>query len=93
MISFYASYLICHEKNRLKTKFPKRRHAATVLAIRHLQDKSSTVRKYAIRLLTTLISTHPYSIYGGELNLEFWNNKLSQLREQIEVNRKCKSFL
>lgn len=70
---------------RLKSKFPKRRQAATILSIRHLQDKSSIVRKYAIRVLTTLISTHPYSMYGGELNLEDWNARLLTLRTEIEV--------
>lgn len=72
---------------RLKAKFPKRRHAATVLSVRHLQDKSSIVRKYAIRVLTTLISTHPYSMYGGELNLEDWSSRLVTLRTEIEVNK------
>lgn len=67
-----------------KSKFPKRRHAATVIAIRHLQDKSAIVRKFAIRMLTTLISTHPYSMYGGELNLEDWNYRLDTLKKEIE---------
>ncbi|CAO3636786.1 unnamed protein product [Mucor hiemalis] len=67
-----------------KSKFPKRRHAATVIAIRHLQDKSAIVRKFAIRVLTTLISTHPYSMYGGELNLEEWNYRLDTLKKEIE---------
>lgn len=58
-----------------------------MLAIRHLQDKSSIVRKYAIRVLTILISTHPYSMYGGELNLEDWNSRLVTLRKEIEVKQ------
>ncbi|KAG1142022.1 hypothetical protein G6F37_007640 [Rhizopus arrhizus] len=68
----------------LKAKFPKRRQAATVLAIRHLQDKSSTVRKYVIRLLCKLISTHPYSMYGGELDLDDWKKRLETLNSEIE---------
>lgn len=72
-----------------KSKFPKRRHAATVIAIRHLQDKSAIVRKFAIRMLTTLISTHPYSMYGGELNLEDWNYRLDTLKKEIEVKFEC----
>jgi condensin complex subunit 1 len=43
------------------------------------------VRKYAIRALTALISTHPYSMYGGELNLEDWNARLEKLKYEIEV--------
>lgn len=68
----------------LKFKFPKRRHAAAVLAIRHLQDKSSLVRKYAIRLLTILLSTHPFSLYGGELSLEEWTTRSATLKAEIE---------
>lgn len=72
----------------MKAKFPKRRQAAAVLCLRHLQDKSSTVRKYAIRTLTVMISTHPYSMYGGELNLEEWNTRLEKLKKEIEVRKK-----
>ncbi|KAI8389378.1 condensin complex subunit 1 [Blakeslea trispora] len=68
----------------LKVKFPKRRHAATVLCVRHLQDKSSIVRKYAIRALTTLVSTHPYSMYGGELDLEEWTTRFNTLKQEID---------
>ncbi|RCH82750.1 Condensin complex subunit, partial [Rhizopus stolonifer] len=68
----------------LKVKFPKRRHAATVLCVRHLEDKTSTVRKYAIRVLTTLVSTHPYNMYGGELNLDEWNTRLNTLKQEMD---------
>ncbi|KAL0080987.1 non-SMC mitotic condensation complex subunit 1-domain-containing protein [Phycomyces blakesleeanus] len=67
----------------LRTKFPKRRHTLGILALRHLEDKSSSVRKYAIRVLTKLIATHPYSIYGGELDLEDWKQKLKKLKAEI----------
>jgi condensin complex subunit 1 len=77
----------------LKSKFPKRRHAAAVLFVRHLQDKSSTVRKYVIRALTSLITTHPYSMYGGELDLEAWQSKLAKLKEELEVKKKKKKKL
>lgn len=77
----------------MKAKFPKRRHAATVLCVRHLQDKSSSVRKYAIRALTTLVSTHPYSMYGGELDIEDWNSRLEKLKYEIEVYNKKKKCM
>ncbi|KAI7859019.1 armadillo-type protein [Circinella umbellata] len=67
----------------LKIKFPKRRYALSVLAVRHLQDKSSIVRKYAIRVLTKLTMTHPFSMYGGELDLESWQAKLDKIKEEI----------
>ncbi|QSL64500.1 hypothetical protein MERGE_001801 [Pneumocystis wakefieldiae] len=46
----------------LNNKFPKRRQIVTDLCVRSLQDKSSNVRKNAIRLLSKLISTHPFSL-------------------------------
>lgn len=54
--------------------------------MRHLQDKSSTVRKYVIRVLCKLILTHPYSMYGGELNIDDWKKRLETLNHEINVN-------
>ncbi|ORE10875.1 ARM repeat-containing protein [Rhizopus microsporus var. microsporus] len=51
--------------------------------MRHLQDKSSTVRKYVIRVLCKLILTHPYSMYGGELNIDDWKKRLETLNHEI----------
>lgn len=76
----------------LKAKFPKRRQAAAVLCLRHLQDKSSIVRKYAIRTLTVMISTHPFSLYGGELNLTEWTTRLDKLKYEIEVKKSSSSY-
>lgn len=70
---------------RLRNKFPSRRQTITKLCVRHLQDKSSTVRKYTIRALTALITTHPFSMYGGELDLEEWQSKLDKIQEELEV--------
>ncbi|KAG0193993.1 Condensin complex subunit [Apophysomyces sp. BC1034] len=67
----------------LRAKFPKRRYALSVLAVRHLQDKSSSVRKFAIRVLTKLMSTHPYSMYGGELDIKDWTTRLDKLKEEL----------
>ncbi|KAI8393588.1 non-SMC mitotic condensation complex subunit 1-domain-containing protein [Radiomyces spectabilis] len=68
----------------LRAKFPKRRHALGVLTIRHLEDKSSSVRKYAIRTLTKLMATHPYSMYGGELDLVEWGKRFQKIQEELE---------
>ncbi|KAI8092765.1 non-SMC mitotic condensation complex subunit 1-domain-containing protein [Halteromyces radiatus] len=70
----------------LRVKFPKRRQTLCSLAIRHLEDKSSSVRKYAVRVLTKLISTHPYDMYGGELTLENWQDRLSKLEAELEAS-------
>ncbi|GAN09384.1 condensin complex component cnd1 [Mucor ambiguus] len=68
----------------LRNKFPSRRQTITKLCVRHLQDKSSTVRKYTIRALTALITTHPFSMYGGELDLDEWQAKLGKIKEELE---------
>ncbi|CAO3608092.1 unnamed protein product [Cunninghamella echinulata] len=70
----------------LRIKFPKRRQALCILAVRHLEDKSSIVRKYAVRTLTKLISTHPYDMYGGELALEDWQKRLNKLNEELQAS-------
>ncbi|RUS34016.1 hypothetical protein BC938DRAFT_482818, partial [Jimgerdemannia flammicorona] len=69
--------------NSLRAKFPKRRQTLCDLAIRHLEDKSSHVRKNAIKVLTRLIATHPYSMYGGELILEQWENRRDEIMEKM----------
>ncbi|KAF2402277.1 condensin complex component cnd1 [Trichodelitschia bisporula] len=68
----------------LETKFPKRRQTAAELATRSLEDKSSNVRRNAIKLLSKLISTHPFSImHGGLLSLSEWNARLAAVDAEI----------
>jgi len=51
-----------------------------------LEDKASIVRKNAIKLLTKLISTHPYGImHGGELSIKEWEERLSKVEEELKV--------
>ncbi|KAL1919463.1 uncharacterized protein VTP21DRAFT_2156 [Calcarisporiella thermophila] len=69
----------------LQTKFPKRRQKLCDLAVRHLEDKSSHVRKYAIKVLTRTIATHPYGMHGGELVLEEWQERLKGVKEQLDA--------
>ena len=66
----------------LETKYPKRRQAVAELAARSLEDKSSNVRRNALKLLGRLISTHPFSLmHGGQLSYQDWNKRL----EAVEV--------
>ncbi|KAL9125613.1 MAG: hypothetical protein Q9217_005210, partial [Psora testacea] len=61
----------------LEQKFPKRRQAVTELATRSLEDKSSNVRRNAIKLLGKLVSTHPFSVmHGGQLSYKEWDERL-----------------
>ncbi|KAL8758882.1 MAG: hypothetical protein Q9199_001171 [Rusavskia elegans] len=69
----------------LEQKFPKRRQTAAQLAARSLEDKSSNVRRNAIKLLGKLVSTHPFSVmHGGQLSYSEWNQRLEAV--QLELN-------
>jgi len=70
----------------LEQKFPKRRQRAAELAARSLEDKSSNVRRNAIKLLGTLIKTHPFGVmHGGELNYQDWNSRLDAVDAQLNA--------
>lgn len=68
----------------LDAKFPKRRQKAADLACRSLEDKSSNVRRNAIKLLTKLIATHPYgTLHGGTLKFSEWLIRLEETESEI----------
>lgn len=68
----------------LEQKFPKRRQKAAELAARSLEDKSSNVRRNAIKLLGSLIKTHPFSImHGSQLSLKEWNARLDAVDAEL----------
>ncbi|KAL8862468.1 MAG: hypothetical protein Q9178_000965 [Gyalolechia marmorata] len=70
----------------LEQKFPKRRQTAAQLAARSLEDKSSNVRRNAIRLLGKLVSTHPFGVmHGGQLSYTEWNQRLEAVEVQLNA--------
>ncbi|GAA5885058.1 hypothetical protein JCM16303_006383 [Sporobolomyces ruberrimus] len=70
----------------LPVQFPALRLELTQLTIRSLHDKSSSVRKNCLALLTKLILTHPYGMmHGGELELSVWHKRLEGLEEELKV--------
>lgn len=70
----------------LEQKFPKRRQKAAELALRSLEDKSSNVRRNAIRLLGKLVSTHPFSVmHGGQLSHKDWNGRLQAVETELNA--------
>ena len=72
----------------LDQKFPKRRQALAELATRSLEDKSSNVRRNAIKLLGKLVSTHPFSVmHGGQLSFEEWDERLRAVEAQMDALR------
>ncbi|KAF6767508.1 Condensin complex, subunit 1, N-terminal [Kalmanozyma brasiliensis GHG001] len=85
--SYVRSKLItvCGRLLDLPTKFPKQRTEITEMVIRHLEDKSSGVRKNAIALLTKLILTHPFGmLHGGELCLQEWQARFDIVSKELE---------
>ena len=70
----------------LEQKFPKRRQKAAELAARSLEDKSSNVRRNAIKLLGSLIKTHPFGImHGSQLSLKEWNSRLATVDAELNA--------
>lgn len=68
----------------LDQKYPKRRQNAAELAVQSLQDKSSNVRRNAVKLLGKLVSTHPFSVmHGGELSMSEWEGRLEAVEQQL----------
>jgi condensin complex subunit 1 len=70
----------------LDQKFPKRRQAVVELAARSLEDKSSNVRRNAIKLLGKLVSTHPFSVlHGGQLSYKEWDQRLQSVEAELSA--------
>lgn len=70
----------------LETKYPKRRQSAADLATRSLEDKSSNVRRNAMKLLSRLVSTHPFAVmHGGLLNYTEWSQRLEACEAELDA--------
>ncbi|KAG9389368.1 Condensin complex protein [Pyrenophora tritici-repentis] len=70
----------------LEQKYPKRRQKVAELAARSLEDKSSNVRRNAVKLLAKLISTHPFTAFdGGLLSTKDWTQRLDECEAQINA--------
>ncbi|KAF9874328.1 hypothetical protein CkaCkLH20_08311 [Colletotrichum karsti] len=70
----------------LDQKFPKRRQRAAESACRSLEDKSSHVRRNAIKLLGALIKTHPFTqLHGAQLSRKDWQARLDKVDEEINA--------
>ncbi|KKK17217.1 hypothetical protein AOCH_000726 [Aspergillus ochraceoroseus] len=72
----------------LEQKFPKRRQAVAELTARSLEDRSSNVRRNAIKLLAKLVSSHPFSVmHGGQLSLKEWTDRLDNVDAELNALR------
>ncbi|KAF3918929.1 hypothetical protein ABW20_dc0106196 [Dactylellina cionopaga] len=65
-------------------KNPSRRQRIIEYATRSLEDRSSNVRRNAIKLIGRLVATHPFSVlHGGQLFLKEWTERLDKVNEEI----------
>lgn len=70
----------------LNQKFPKRRQSAAELACRSLEDKSSNVRRNAIKLLGMLIKTHPFTVmHGAQLSRKEWQDRHDKVEQDLKA--------
>lgn len=68
----------------LPNKFPKVRHSVLKMAIKLLRDKSSNVRRNAVKLISTMVATHPFSaMHSGTLQLSAWTKRMNELKEKV----------
>lgn len=70
----------------LQQKFPKRRQKAAEMACRSLEDKSSHVRRNAVKLLGSLIKTHPFTVmHGAQLARKDWQERLDKVDAELDA--------
>ncbi len=56
------------------------------MAIRSLEDKTSSVRKHSIQLLCKLVETHPFgALHGGTLNLGEWQERYDKVADELKA--------
>ncbi|KAG8845943.1 hypothetical protein FRB91_001313, partial [Serendipita sp. 411] len=69
----------------LPQKFPKQRLILTEKTISALHDKTPSVRRAAIALLTKSIVTHPYGLmHGGELRHAEWEVRYEEVTKELD---------
>lgn len=72
----------------LPKKYSKRRQIVCDLAVRSLEDKSSNVRRYAVRLLAKLMQTHQFdALHGPLLTYGDWQERFKQTQHELELLR------
>lgn len=72
----------------------KRRQVAADYAEQSLKDKSSNVRRNAIKILSKLVETHPFSaMYGGLLSTAPWEQGLKTIEQSIAALKPAEQAL
>ncbi|KAG2732541.1 hypothetical protein G9P44_004958 [Scheffersomyces stipitis] len=69
----------------LKTKLTERRQLLIMLAVRSLDDRSTLVRRNAIKLISQLVLTHQFTAaHGSQLEYTFWKARLDEAEAELE---------
>lgn len=69
----------------LPVRMPKRRHAVMLIAVRSLEDRTTLVRRNAIKLMYKLLLSHPFSaIHGSQLVESVWMKRLDDINVELE---------
>ncbi|KAF2730073.1 hypothetical protein EJ04DRAFT_545940 [Polyplosphaeria fusca] len=85
-IQMYTRLCDLDQFRDLENKYTTRRQLVARLASCCLQDKSSNVRRNAIKLLGKLVVTHPFSaVNNGKLSGQEWATSLERLQAQIDA--------
>ncbi|EDO15554.1 hypothetical protein Kpol_1042p13 [Vanderwaltozyma polyspora DSM 70294] len=75
----------CLKICEMKVKFNRSRVNFTKLAVRSLEDRSSLVRRNAVKLLSKLLLTHPFGgMNGNQLILKDWEKCLEEATAQLD---------
>ncbi|KAJ1921733.1 condensin complex non-SMC subunit Cnd1 [Mycoemilia scoparia] len=76
---------VCQRLCSIKAKFPKQRPRLVDLVIKRLHDKTSSVRKHAVRAMIALLETHPFIMDGGELVIEHLEEQSEKINKELEA--------
>lgn len=69
----------------LPARMPKRRHAVMLIAVRSLEDRTTLVRRNAIKLMYKLLIAHPFSAtHGSQLVESVWQKRLDEVNIELE---------
>lgn len=69
----------------LPARMPKRRHAVMLIAVRSLEDRTTLVRRNAIKLMYKLLMAHPFSAtHGSQLVESVWQKRLDEVNLELE---------
>lgn len=68
----------------LPARIPKRRQSVMLYAVRSLDDRSTLVRRNAIKLMYKLLLTHPFSAHGTQLVRSVWKKRLDDAEAELE---------